>query len=86
MAEFCAQCSKELFGQDYGDLKGIVAIEGGHLGTDLATVVCEGCGIVQVDNSGRCVSVDCDKQHGLHTQADELADEAEAQSEKEKGQ
>jgi hypothetical protein len=30
-------------------------------------VLCEGCGPIQVDNDGRCLSVDCDHQHGKQT-------------------
>lgn len=62
MADFCKQCSISSFGEDYGDLKG--------LSTDADTakemypiVICEGCGPIQVDHDGVCVSVDCAVDH-----------------------
>lgn len=65
MADFCAQCSVEIFGEDFGDLKGIAA----RKLTDAEraegygwTALCEGCGAILVDDEGRCV-VDCLRHH-----------------------
>lgn len=58
MADFCMQCSERLFGEDMKDLAGITKPE--DWAKDLASVViCEGCGHIQVDPEGRCVSEDC---------------------------
>jgi hypothetical protein len=62
MASFCKQCSEELFGEDFEDLRGITTIEDEAKGL-AAIVTCEGCGDIQVDSHGRCISYDCDKQH-----------------------
>jgi len=62
MAEFCKQCSIEIFGEDYGDFKGLSTIE--NTEHDMGVVViCEGCGCVVVDHEGYCISSDCPK-HG----------------------
>lgn len=59
MADFCKQCSEELFGEDFGDLKGLCT-EG-----DFVQTICEGCGFdCVVDHEGRCVSEDCLSEHG----------------------
>ena len=58
MADFCHQCSMEMFGQDFHDLAGFVSY--GHKGK----VLCEGCGFTWVDHEGRCVSADCLRKHG----------------------
>lgn len=50
MAEFCSQCSIAKLGEDYGDLRGLVK-EGQTLST-----ICEGCGFIKVDSTGKCVS------------------------------
>lgn len=52
MADFCKECSIELFGEDYGDLKGIgdgTPLEPGYGWTAL----CENCGPILVDDEGR---------------------------------
>lgn len=48
MADFCHQCSEDLFGQDYRDLAGLC--EPG----EFVGVICEGCGFVSVDHEGVC--------------------------------
>jgi len=53
MADFCKQCSVNMFGEDFGDLKGIP--DPGQL----ADVICEGCGFTTVDHEGKCVKEDC---------------------------
>ena len=63
MADFCKQCSIELFGKDFGDMEGLSTAE--HTESGLYPhVLCEGCGGIQVDHEGRCVSSDCLKKHG----------------------
>lgn len=57
MADFCKQCSIDIFMEDFGDMKGI-APEGSHV-----RVLCEGCGFTWVNCDGACVG-DCDKKHG----------------------
>lgn len=58
MADFCQQCSIENFGEDYGDLSDLTTPE--MMKEGIARVVlCEGCGPIQVDPAGRCISVDC---------------------------
>lgn len=63
MADFCKQCSIELFGEDCKDLAGLG--DEHTLAPGYAwTVLCEGCGPTQVDDAGKCVSADCLKKHG----------------------
>jgi len=61
MGDYCKQCSIELFNKDYGDMACIsTSVE-----TDAKLypiVVCEGCGKIQVDHLGNCVSNDCLKK------------------------
>ena len=64
MAEFCKQCSEALFNKDFGDLKGLIPQEDLDKGLIYSTVLCEGCGPIQVDNEGTCVSPDCLSFHG----------------------
>jgi hypothetical protein len=63
MADFCKQCSLHTFGEDYGDLAELttpdMSVEGLY-----ALVMCEGCGPIQVDHTGACISDDCLKRHG----------------------
>lgn len=58
MAEFCRQCSIDIFGEDFRDLAGITAPELWDQGL-AASVICEGCGCIQVDPQGNCVTADC---------------------------
>lgn len=53
MADFCKQCSILMFGEDFGDL----ASEAEHWpeGAAAITVLCEGCGAISVDRSGKCL-------------------------------
>jgi hypothetical protein len=58
MADFCKQCSIDNFGEDYGDLEGITTAE--NTADKLyASVLCEGCGAIQVDHEGNCISENC---------------------------
>lgn len=63
MADFCKQCSIDMFGEDFGDLAGLSSKEETERGL-FALVLCEGCGPAQVDHEGKCISVDCLKKHG----------------------
>ena len=63
MADFCKQCSIELFGEDYGNFKGLT-LEKDWKDNKACIVLCEGCGYIQVDPEGNCVSKDCLKKHG----------------------
>lgn len=82
MADFCHACSIQIFGRDYRELAGITSAEAWAEGR-AAVVICEGCGYIQVDPDGNCVSKDCLEQgkkgHGLPGLApaddDEEADE-----------
>ena len=62
MADFCKQCSEELFGKDFGDLAGITKPEDWDKGL-ACVVLCEGCGSIQVDPEGRRISIDCLRKH-----------------------
>ncbi len=57
MADFCKACAKE-HGLPDGDLKGLTKPEAWADGR-AAVVICEGCGVIQVDPDGNCVSADC---------------------------
>jgi hypothetical protein len=61
MADFCTQCSIEIFGKDFDNMRGITKQEDWNKGLS-CVVLCEGCGHIQVDPTGKCVS-DCDKHH-----------------------
>lgn len=62
MADFCKQCSITNFGADYEDLAGLSKPEDTAAGL-YPIVLCEGCGPIQVDHEGRCVSNDCLEDH-----------------------
>lgn len=62
MADFCKQCGIEIFGEDLGDLAGLSTEENTAAGL-YPVVLCEGCGCIQVDHTGQCVSDDCLKKH-----------------------
>lgn len=68
MADFCKQCSIDNFGQDFKELAGITQQHEWATGK-AAQTLCEGCGPIQVDPDGNCVSEDCLckglKGHGL---------------------
>ncbi len=56
MADFCQQCSIELFGDDFKDLA--------HDEKGFLEIICEGCGWTVVDNNGKCVWKNCEKHKG----------------------
>ncbi len=63
MADFCTECSLEMFDKDFGELAGLSteADTKSHL---FCMVLCEGCGVIQVDHTGKCISEDCLRKHG----------------------
>lgn len=63
MADFCLQCNLDLFFGPYSDLDGLSTPDDTANGL-YPVVLCEGCGPIQVDHIGRCVSVDCEGRHG----------------------
>ena len=63
MADFCKQCSLGLFGEDFKELASITTEEE-WAEEKAAIVLCEGCGSIQVDPEGCCISSDCLKKHG----------------------
>jgi hypothetical protein len=78
MADFCKQCSIELFDKDFRDLAGIST----QAQTDdnrFALVLCEGCGFIQVDHEGRCVSHPnvCEKDGHEQKRTDKIRSEIE---------
>ena len=62
MADFCNQCCREMGFQE-GDLAGLITAEDHANGWFSGVVLCEGCGPIQVDHLGNCVSVDCLGDH-----------------------
>jgi hypothetical protein len=60
MADFCRQCSVTVLGipdaEYLNDLSGLITAEETAKGIT-AAVICEGCGFVSVDHTGRCVGV-----------------------------
>lgn len=65
MADFCHQCSLDMFGEDFGELAGLG--DGRDLGPGSGwTAICEGCGFILVDNAGNCVACDLHKGEEGH--------------------
>lgn len=63
MADFCKECAQKLLGKDTGDLAGITT-EADTKNSLYAVVICEGCGFVQVDHTGKCIGgSDCLEKH-----------------------
>lgn len=61
MADFCQECSQEIWGFDTKDLAGLISKEDMDNGIR-AHVICEGCGWILVDHEGRRVSPDDNMQ------------------------
>lgn len=51
MADFCQECSIEIFGEDMGDMSGLSTPEDTNAGL-YASTLCEGCGWILVDHAG----------------------------------
>lgn len=68
MADFCKACSIATFGSDSKDLAGLTDPDKWQQGL-ACSAICEGCGPIQVDPDGNCVSEDClcqgEPGHGL---------------------
>lgn len=60
MADFCMGCSLEVFGEDTKDLADL-STETDTKAGKFPVVLCEGCGQIQVDHTGRCVSKRCQR-------------------------
>ena len=60
MADFCMQCAVKILGvkPEQNDLKGLSTPEDTQKGL-YALALCEGCGPIQVNHNGFCVSKDC---------------------------
>jgi RNase P subunit RPR2 len=56
MADFCVQCAADMGFPT--DLANITTKEDWEKGLAVV-VICEGCGIIQVDPDGNCISEDC---------------------------
>lgn len=65
MADFCKECSVEMFGKDFEELAGLSTEKDTAAGL-FPVVICEGCGPIQVDHTGKCVSTDCEGDHRKH--------------------
>ncbi|NOR27652.1 MAG: hypothetical protein GQ540_03875 [Lutibacter sp.] len=63
MAEFCKQCSIDMFGKDFGDFKYMGNGEKLKEGCGWQ-VLCEGCGPTFVDDEGVCIYPYCEKHKG----------------------
>lgn len=61
MADFCKDCSIENFGEDIGDLAGLINLTEDQLLEEpdvnkwVVSVLCEGCGYIYVNNDGQRV-------------------------------
>lgn len=64
MADFCKQCSLAKFGTDYKKLAGLISPQQYSKGL-VGLAICKGCGVINVDPDGVCVSEDCLKHHGV---------------------
>lgn len=58
MADFCKACSIDLFDKDYRELATLTEVDAWEKGL-AAVVICEGCGVIQVDPDGQCATEDC---------------------------
>lgn len=61
MAEFCKQCAAAMGFEP--DFVGASTAEDTANGL-FVVVLCEGCGPIQVDHTGKCISTDCLEKHG----------------------
>lgn len=55
MADFCKDCSIEIFGEDFHELAGLVPER------KTTSALCEGCqheGLCEVDHTGKCLKRD----------------------------
>ena len=52
MADFCKECSINMWGVDTKDLAGLITKEEVDKGLGVQ-VICEGCGFIRVDHAGK---------------------------------
>lgn len=63
MADYCKECSVDLFNSDFKELANLSTEEDTKKGL-FANVICEGCGFVQVDHTGKCLGgANCTEGH-----------------------
>mgnify|MGYP000791625299 FL=1 len=62
MAEFCKTCSEEMFGKAGKDFAGLVSEHEFKEQGLAASVLCEGCGFIYVDNTGHRVKSNSNKE------------------------
>lgn len=63
MADFCRQCTMEVFNEDESDLNGLITEAEVDMGY-WAEALCEGCGPTHVDHRGTCIDPNCINKHG----------------------
>jgi hypothetical protein len=66
VADFCKQCSVELFGEDTKDLAGLISQEDAANGLG-ALAICEDCGNpagILVNDKGECLGGNDCRKHG----------------------
>lgn len=63
MANFCRQCSLDMFDKDYKELANITTKEFWKQ-RKACVAICEHCGPIQIDPDGNCVS-ECHKPEGF---------------------
>ena len=54
MADFCYDCTTDLFGQEYADTNGFAGIVRND---EMFFCLCEGCGWITVDKDGKKIEV-----------------------------
>lgn len=65
MADYCKQCSIDIFGEDFRELAGLTTAADEASDPPLyALVICEGCGTTQVTRDGSCMGHCMVKEHG----------------------
>lgn len=52
MAEFCKECSINMWGRDLGEFSNLISEDKVKEGYG-ALVCCEGCGVIRVDHTGK---------------------------------
>ncbi len=62
MADFCKQCSLDIFQEDFKELAGITT-EADVAADRYAVVICEGCGPTQVRPDGSCIGGCMKREH-----------------------
>jgi hypothetical protein len=64
MADYCWQCTIDMFGvKGYRNDLTNLSTKDDTENKKYALTICEGCGPIQVDHTGTCISKDCLKKH-----------------------